>query len=210
MWKFGPASLLVMLVACYPGDVTSISELDVVMTRYSSDFNFGQVTRFTMPDTIIHLNTDDPNAIDIPRDNDEETLDSVRVQLTRLGWTEVDWDDAANGAPVDVAILNLASATENTQWWISYPPGGCWYYPCWGWGWYWPPVVGSTSYNAGTYFMVMADAEGVTAGDSTAAVWGGAINGVLSASSGSNYQRLLGGISQAFRQSPYLRGSTSN
>jgi len=209
MRKYGLAVLLVMLAACYPGDVSSISEFDVVMTKYASDFNFGQVARFTMPDTIIHLNTDDPDAIDIPRDNDEETLDSVRVQLTRLGWTEVDWEDAEAGDPVDVAILNFVTAKENSQWWISYPPGGCWSYPCWGWGWYWPPIIGSTSYDAGTYFMVMADVEGIAAGDSTAAVWGGAINGVLSSSSASNYQRLLNGISQAFTQSQYLKG-TSN
>ncbi len=199
-----------MLAACYPGDVTSIAELDVVMTRYATDYNFGAVTRFTMPDTIVHINTDDPNAIDIPRANDQQTLDKVRANLAALGWMEVDWDDAEAGDPVDVAVLNLATATENTQWWISYPPGGCWYVPCWGWGWYYPPQVGVTSYDAGTYFMVMADAEGVAASDTTAAVWGGAINGVLSSSGASNYQRLLTGIDQAFTQSAYLRGSSSN
>lgn len=209
MRKFSSTLLLVTLVACYPGDVTSITELDVVMTRYSSDYGFGQVTRFTMPDTIIHINTDDPNAIEIPRDNDEQTLDSVRVQLAKLGWEEVDWEDAEAGDPVDVAVLNLASASENTQWWVAYPPGGCWWYPCWGWGWYWPPYVGSTSYDAGTYFIVMADAAGVAAADTTAAVWGAAINGVLSSSGAGNYQRLLSGISQAFTQSPYLTGSSN-
>ncbi|MGD8726657.1 MAG: DUF4136 domain-containing protein [Gemmatimonadales bacterium] len=210
MKKLGLTGVLVMLVACYPGDVSSISELDVVMTRYASDFSFGQVARFTMPDTIIHLNTDDPNAIDIPRDNDDDTLDKVRTNLLALGWEEVDWDDAEAGAAVDVAVLNLASATENTQWWASYPPGGCWWYPCWGWGWYWPPTIGVTSYDAGTYFMVMADVDGVAESDTTAAVWGGAVNGVLSSSGASNFQRLLNGIDQAFTQSPYLRGSTGN
>lgn len=209
MRKFGLTGVLVMLVACYPGDVSSISEFDVVMTRYATDYNFGQVTTFTMPDTIIHVDTDDPNAIDIPRDNDDETLAKVRENLVALGWSEVDWDDAAGGEAVDVAVLNLVTAKENTQWWVSYPPGGCWYYPCWGWGWGWPPVVGQTSYDAGTYLMVMADAQGVAAGDTTAAVWGGAINGVLSSSSASNYQRLLTGISQAFTQSAYLRGSSN-
>jgi hypothetical protein len=202
--------MLVMLVACYPGDVSSIAELDVVMTRYATDYNFGQVTRFTMPDTIIHVNTDEPDAILIPRANDQQTLDRVRANLVAQGWTEVDWDDAAGGDPVDVAILNLATASENTQWWVSYPPGGCWYYPCWGWGWYWPPYVGTTSYDAGTYFMVMADANQITPSDSTQGVWGGVVNGVLTSSAGSDYQRLLNGIDQAFSQSPYLRGSSSN
>jgi hypothetical protein len=67
MKKSGLTGMLVMLVACYPGDVSSIAELDVVMTRYATDYNFGQVTRFTMPDTIIHVNTDEPDAILIPR-----------------------------------------------------------------------------------------------------------------------------------------------
>jgi hypothetical protein len=210
MKKSGLTGMLVMLVACYPGDVTSIAELDVVMTRYATDYNFGQVTRFTMPDTIIHINTDDPNAIIIPRANDQQTLDRVRANLVAQGWTEVDWEDAAGGDPVDVAILNLATASENTQWWVSYPPGGCWYYPCYGWGWYWPPYVGTTSYDAGTYFMVMADANQITPSDSTQGVWGGVVNGVLTSSSASDYQRLLNGIDQAFSQSPYLGGSSSN
>jgi hypothetical protein len=210
MKKFGLTGMLVMLVACYPGDVSSIAELDVVMTRYATDYNFGQVTRFTMPDTIIHVNTDEPDAILIPRANDQQTLDRVRANLVAQGWTEVDWEDAAGGDPVDVAILNLATASENTQWWVSYPPGGCWYYPCYGWGWYWPPYVGTTSYDAGTYFMVMADANQITPSDSTQGVWGGVVNGVLTSSSASDYQRLLNGIDQAFSQSPYLGGSSSN
>jgi hypothetical protein len=193
MKKFGLTGMLVMLVACYPGDVSSIAELDVVMTRYATD-----------------VNTDEPDAILIPRANDQQTLDRVRANLVAQGWTEVDWDDAAGGDPVDVAILNLATASENTQWWVSYPPGGCWYYPCWGWGWYWPPYVGTTSYDAGTYFMVMADANQITPSDSTQGVWGGVVNGVLTSSAGSDYQRLLNGIDQAFSQSPYLRGSSSN
>jgi hypothetical protein len=210
MKKFGLTGLLVLVAACYPGDVTSISQLDVVMTRYATEYNFAAVTRFTMPDTIVHLNTDDPDAIDIPRTNDQQTLDRVRANLVALGWAEVDWDDAAAGDPVDVAVLNLVTASENTQWWVSYPPGGCWYYPCWGWGWYWPPVVGSTSYDAGTYFMVMGDVDQIAAADSAQGIWGGAINGVLSSSGSSNYQRLLTGIDQAFTQSAYLRGSSSN
>ena len=104
MKKFGLTGLVVMLVACYPGDVTSISQLDVVMTRFSSDYNFGQVTRFTMPDTIIHINTDDPDAIDIPRDNDQQTLDRVRANLVAQGWAEVDWDDAEGGAAVSSGL----------------------------------------------------------------------------------------------------------
>lgn len=215
MKKLGLIALALGLgVGCYPGDPTSIDEFDAVVTVRNPDFAFSSALSFYMPDTIIQINENDPDKIDISRDNDDEILARVRSNLLAQGWTELSEDDVENGGQVpDVAVGNLVMATENTQWWVSYPPGsGCWD-PWWCWGWYWPPVVGSTTYRAGSYFVVAASALDISDpgnADELEVAWGGAMNGVLSSSTGSNFTRLLNGIDQMFEQSPYLRGSSSN
>jgi hypothetical protein len=212
MKKIGLLALaLGMGVGCYPGDPTSISEFDAIATVRSPDYTFSNTLSFYMPDTIVQINEDDPDAIDINRDNDDEILAKVRQNLLALGWDELSDADVEGGQVPDLAVGNLIVATENTQWWITYPPG-CWD-PYWCWGWYWPPWVGSTTYSAGSYFVVVVDASTVSdpgQDDEFEVAWGGAMNGVLSSSEQSNFTRLLDGIDQMFEQSPYLSGSSSN
>ncbi len=209
MRKFGLLAVALLASAgCYPGEVTSISQLDLVVTVREPGFNFGAVGTFFMPDTIIQLNEDDPNSIEISRENDAEILARVRSNLRSLGWTELTGDQVQGGTLPDLVVGNLVSATRNTTWWVSYPPT-CWN-PYWCWGWYWPPVVGSTTFEAGTYFVMMARVEDISGpgeDDEFEAQWGAALDGALSSSSTSNLNRLLAGIDQAFRQSPYLAGS---
>lgn len=199
---------LLLGAGCYPGEVTSIDQLDLVATVRNPDFGFGSVGSFYMPDTIVQLNEGEQGAIDIDRSHDDEILAKVRGKLLALGWSELDEGDIDNGLVPDIAVLNLVSASQNTTWWVGYP-GGCWD-PYWCWGWGWPPSVGVSTYSAGTYFVVMGDAAGVTtpgANDDLAGVWGGVMDGVLSSNSASNFTRLLSGIDQMFTQSPYLSGS---
>ncbi|KPK04892.1 MAG: hypothetical protein AMS20_07940 [Gemmatimonas sp. SG8_28] len=201
------AALLVG-AGCYPGEVTSIGQLDLVATVRDPGYNFANVQTFYMPDTIVQLNEGEQGSIDIDRSSDDEILAQVRDNLLALGWAELDRDDIDAGIVPDLAVLNLVSASENTTWWITYPPG-CWD-PYWCWGWYWPPYVGSTTYRAGTYFVVVGDPAGIAnpgADDDLAGVWGGVMDGVLSSNSSSNFTRLLSGIDQMFEQSPYLSGS---
>jgi hypothetical protein len=212
MKTLGPLGLaLVLSVACYPGDPTSISEFDAIATVRNPDFTFSSSLSFYMPDTIVQINEDDPDAIDIDRGSDDDILAKVRQNLLALGWDELTEADVEGGQVPDLAVGNLVVATENTQWWITYPPG-CWD-PYWCWGWYWPPWVGSSSYEAGSYFVVVVDASTVSdpgQDDEFEVAWGGAMNGVLSSNSASNFTRLLDGIDQMFDQSPYLSGSSSN
>jgi hypothetical protein len=211
MKRLGLVALALGLgVGCYPGDPTSISEFDTVLTVRNPDFAFSEALSFYMPDTIVQINEDDDDAIEIGRDNDEEILARVRSNLLAQGWTELTREDIQNGGQIpDLAIGNLVMATENTQWWVSYPPG-CWD-PWWCWGWYWPPIYGSTTYRAGSYFVVAASALDITDPGNTdelEVAWSGAMNGVLAQNTGSNFDRLLDGIDQMFEQSPYLSGPT--
>jgi len=211
MKKSGILAALVFGVACYPGDPTSIQELDAVLTVRNPDYAFSAGLSFYLPDTIVQINADDPDAIDISRAFDDEILAAVRQELLDLGWTELSDGDVDGGAVPDLVVGNLVSATENTQWWVS-DPGYCWD-PFWCWGWYWPPVVTVTSYDVGSYFVVMAVAEGLSApglDDELEIAWSGAANGLLASSTQANVDRLLDGIAQMFAQSPYLSGSSSN
>jgi hypothetical protein len=198
---------LLAVTACYPGEVTSTSELDLTITVRDTEFDFGAVTTFAMRDTIVQLNEDASDAIDISRDFDADILDKVRANLVALGWTELDAAAIAGGQTPDVGVANLVTASQNTTWWVGGGGGWCWYYPCYpGWGWGWPPYVGASTYSAGTYFLVMLDTESGDVTDPDAdfdGVWGAAMDGLLSSTT-SNVTRLLEGIDQAFTQSPYL------
>lgn len=211
MKKLGLIAAVVLGVACYPGDPTSIQEFDAVLTVRNPNYAFSADLSFYMPDTIVQINADDPDAIDISRAFDDEILAAVRQELLDLGWTELSDGDVDGGAVPDLVVGNLVSATENTQWWVS-DPGYCWD-PFWCWGWYWPPVVTVTSYDVGSYFVVMAVAEGLTApglDDELEIAWSGAANGLLASTTQANVDRLIDGIAQMFAQSPYLSGSSSN
>jgi len=201
-------AVLVTTGSCYPGEVTSTGQLNLVATVRKPSFDFSTVQTFAMPDTIVQIAEDDPDAITISRANDAQILGQVRTHLLDLGWQEVTGTDLQGGTIPDVVVVNLVSATENTSWWVSYPGGCYWYYWCY--GWYYPPVVGSTTYNAGTYFLVMANSSTLgTIGteDSVEAVWTGVLDGVLSSSTSTNFTRLTDGIDQMFTQSAYLSGN---
>lgn len=211
MKKLGVIAALVLGVACYPGDPTSIDEFDTVFTVRNPNYTFAANLTFYMPDTIVQIGEDEPDAIEISRAFDGQILAAVRQELLALGWTQLSGNAVEGGAVPDVVVGNLVAASEEEQWWVSYP-GYCWD-PYWCWGWYWPPVVTVTSYDQGTYFVVMANAEGLSApglDDDLEIAWSGLMSGVLASSTQANVDRLLDGIGQMFAQSPYLSGSSSN
>jgi hypothetical protein len=109
MKRLGLVALALGLgVGCYPGDPTSISEFDTVLTVRNPDFAFSEALSFYMPDTIVQINEDDDDAIEIGRDNDEEILARVRSNLLAQGWTELTREDIQNGGQIpDLAIGNL-------------------------------------------------------------------------------------------------------
>lgn len=195
------ASLLI-LGACYPGDQLTIEEADVVVTIYDVDADFAAFSTYAMPDSIVHIVTE--NGIDdISRAFDTEILAEVESNLLQLGFTEV-------ALPADADVLMLVAITAREEigysgygwggywgWYAPYPPG-------WGWGWY-PWYGGGTTlytYRTGTLFMQMLDPARA---DSSAAkvptVWAGALNGIVD---DAVEERVLEGIDQAFAQSPYL------
>lgn len=195
--------------ACYPDEVTNVVDLDTVATFRADEFNFGNVVRFAMPDTVLDLSDEVENPIDITDEYDQLIIDQVRANLLALGWLESKTEN--DPAPEVVMFLGKV-AQENISggiWYPGYPGWGWWYPPCFGCGGYWPPTVVTYTWNTGTVVMTLFDASSIGDGDDDAdGVWIGGLNGVLSSSANGSV-RISRGIDQAFTQSPYLGGSGS-
>jgi hypothetical protein len=203
--------LLLYLPACYPGDPTNVQQLDVVITIRDTSVVFNAANSYAMPDTVIHIEVDSAaGIIELSRDFDDLILATVRQNMADLGYTlEADPED--NGA--DLVMLVGAIGTETTTWYASYPWWGYWgYWPGWGywppygagWGWYYPPYVGSVTYEQGTVIMTLIDPNEPVQ-ENLAMVWEGALRGLLSTAGTPTEQRITQGINRAFDQSPYLQ-----
>lgn len=196
--------------ACYPYDVTSTSQLDVVATAHDSSKNFGAVQTYVLLDSVVHVVIDSSNAIEIGREHDALIIDKIEENLQALGWSGVRYKEGDPLPPnvPDVALLVSATASRSTTVWYPWNPWWGWY-PGWGWGCVtcWPgygyPVVTQT--DAGTLAMNMIETATTAPNDTVPVVWIGALRGVLSG--GGSATRLTNGINQAFNQSPYLRGN---
>jgi hypothetical protein len=198
------AAVTLALAGCYPGEVSSVEELDVFITFPRNDANFANYQTFSIPDTVVQID-EDSSEIQIDHDNDAEIVDQVRQNLLDLGFTEVDFPAESP----DVFVLVSAVADEYTS--ISWYPGYWWGY----WGWYYPcyycypgyppGYVTVTTYDAGTLFIDMLDPD-VAFADSTEVplVWTAAANGLIVGTAGANLTRLLNGVDRLFAQSPYL------
>ncbi len=198
-----------LLVSCYPGEVTSIAELDIVVTAHDDTVTFTSFSTYALLDSVVHIDLED-NANDslLSRDNDALILARVRAGIEGKGYVEE--MDPANTTP-DVILLVGALAVEKDAyfsygWWPYY--GWYPYYPCCygpGYGWGYPSGVGSVTYATGTLVITMLDPARAGTGTDTAPIlWVAGINGLLEGSTAGLTTRISNLIDQAFRQSPYL------
>jgi hypothetical protein len=206
--------MLMYLPACYPGDPSSVTQLDVVLTIHDSTANFGGFLTYAMPDSVVHVTGDSLDIGDIedlPRDYDDLILETVEENMEDLGYVRED-DPEDNGA--DLLLFVAAVGTESTSYWYVWDWWYYWgWYPGWGyypgygpgWGWYYPPGwVGSVTYEQGTLLLTLVDPDEADEEEELIGViWGGAVRGLLGSSSIAE-QRIVDGIDQAFDQSPYL------
>ena len=216
-WSVLPAlaGALLLLVSCYPGEVTSIQQLDVVITAHDDTVTFTSFATYALLDSVVHIDPDSLADPDAPiatedsllsRDNDALILAQIRAGIEGMGYVE-ELNPATNTP--DIFLLVGAWAASNTAyfsygWWPYY--GWYPYYPCcygggWGWGY---PSGGSVSYDTGTLVITMLDPTRPGPLDERLApvLWVAGMNGLLS---GTNQEaRIITLIDQAFDQSPYL------
>jgi hypothetical protein len=209
--RLAAVGLILAGSACYPGDgPANVQDLDVVMTIHDQKVDFGSFTSFAMPDTVLHVSSDEgDDIIDLPRDYDELVLDLVADNMEVAGYVrEMEPED--NGA--DLILLVAAIGTEKTKYWAS---GGWWgywgWYPGWGypgypgygpgWGWGYPPYVGSVNFEQGTIVLTLVDPNRGE-GEELPVIWSGSARGLLNY--GGATGRITSAINQMFSQSPYL------
>lgn len=197
--------------ACYPGEIDTVAQTDLVVTFHQDGANFQANTTFDIPDSIVDIGVDSGASSSLDHAYDAQIRQKVIDELVALGYTHV---DATPSVRPDMVVVISAITVEN---YAYYTPGYPWY-PYWGWwggwpagygagsNWYYPwyPVY-TTNFTSGTLFLTMIDPDvpPPNAGDAVA-IWSAALNGMLEGSNTEILARISNNISQAFDQSPYL------
>lgn len=202
-WILGVACVITA-AGCYPErSVDSSTELASVTSLFDTTANFGSITRYAMPDTVLYLPAGEE---EVPGTVQRSILDRLRQNLNALGWVEV---TDALATPVDVYVTAMITTADYVYYYWDW-----WYY--WGWypywplsagastNWYYPPYWYAYSYSVGTVLISMIDAQGIS-DQRVPLIWSAAVNNVLEDVS-TNLSVALAGIDQAFAQSPYLGG----
>jgi hypothetical protein len=185
--------IIFLMVSCYPGEIDSYDELDLVYTNYDDTYDFASKGTYAMPDKIVKVTGNlaegqEPEFVQEPYNT--EILAMIKGQMSDLGWTEV-----ADKETADMVLLPAVWSNTTVVYWYDY---WCWYYYYYcGWGWYYPTY---TTYTQGT--MVMTLIPNGEASIEPVNVWVAALNGLVSGTY--NVSRISNGIDQAFEQSPYL------
>lgn len=200
------------VAACYPGEIDSAAQTDLVVTFHKQDADFQANLTYAMPDSIVDVSVAAGADSSLNHAHDAEILAKIAQEMTDMGYTRV----LDTTVQADVVVLVSAITVENNVYY-TYP-----WYPYWGWwgGWYpysagvgsnyyypWAPVY-STEFTSGSIFITMIDPD-LPPPDTTQgvgiAIWGAVVNGMLEGTDPEILARISNSLSQAFDQSPYLR-----
>ncbi len=196
------AALILGLAACYPGGPESLDELGIVMTLKNPNGNFSGMMTYAMEDTVaILVKPGDDSSIPIDPQYNPIILDELQVQMANAGFTR-EMDPAANKPDVWLSV----GAVESEVWLYWYSWGYYGGYP--GWGWYYPPYVGTASFQQGTVVWQLHDLREIDDPDDPEANpslnWVASINGALEYTNSTTASGIRSGIQQGFEQSPYI------
>lgn len=202
---FGALALLavavMILAGCYPGEISSVEELDLVVTLYDKDADFAALKTYAMPDSILHIcdmQAQEQNCPpELTRQYDAQILSLIEQNLQSGGFTKV-----ADPQQADVIVVVAANATDFYG--VYYPWWWDWYYPYYP-EWYYPSYAVAYEFTTGTLIIGMFDPDKAEVQNQRyGATWFAAINGLLG-EGGNPQTRITTTINQAFAQSTYLR-----
>jgi hypothetical protein len=194
------------LASCYPGDVTDVSQLDVVITAHDQKADFTAFSTFSLPDTVIEVVGDSSSYVPVSHDYDDEVVAQVRSNFEARGYV---YEPDPETNPPDALVLVAVTASNSTyiyyDWWSYWG----WYYPGYpGWGWYYPPTIDVVSYDQGTLFMTMVDVRNPDPDtEKLPVIWAAGIRGLLEGTAAQIQSRIDTNIDRAFAQSPYLKAN---
>ncbi len=194
-------AMVLGLAACYPGGPENLDELGIVLTLKNPEGDFTDMMTYAMEDTVVALIKDgDTSSVAIDPQFNPIILEELQTQMKNVGFSR-EMDPASNKPDVWLSV----GAVESEVWLYWYTWG---YYGYPGWGWYYPPYVGTTSFQQGTIVWQMHDLRGIDDPTDPEAepplIWVGSINGALSNTASSTEADIRGGIRQGFVQSPYI------
>lgn len=198
-----PLGLLAVSViygACTPGSELTAAESDIVITLYDTDFNFGSVKTFSMPDTIYAITEESLKASEIDYADQRAILDLVASKFEDRGYQLV---DVAQSPDFAVMLTEQQVDYWNLYSWVPWYP---WYGG--GWWWYYPPATGvSYAFSTGTLYVQMGDFDEAPSDPEKApdAHWYASMNGITNDTKSNVRRRVTDSINQAFDQSPYLK-----
>jgi hypothetical protein len=202
------------VAACYPGEIDTAAQTDLVITFHKQDADFQANQTFAMPDSIVDVSVAAGGSSSLNHAHDAAILQRVAQEMVNMGYTRV----VNTTVKTDVIVLVSAITVEN---YAYYSPGYPWY-PYWGWwggwgpyssygvgsNWYYPwyPVY-TTNFTSGSLFITMIDPDVAPPDTSQGvgqAIWSAVINGMLEGTDQQIGARINSSLSQAFLQSPYL------
>lgn len=198
-------AIAALVMGCYPGEIDSVDELDLVMTTYDKSYSFPASNTYAIPDKIPKINgnvaTGKPIEY-VDAATAKIILDGIKANMASMGYTLV-----TTNADVAVMVAGLEVTTTTIYcndwwgywgWWGYYP-----IYPGYG-GCYYPSAY---TYSSGTILISMVDDKSEDGLPETPlkGVWGSGINGLLAGTTASTAARITTSINQAFSQSPYLK-----
>lgn len=192
---------IVLIQGCYPNNDISIEDSDVVLTSFNDSINFGSLSTYYMPDTVLPI-VDPSDPEDYTNPYESLMLNTVASNMASYGYSRVDTTDAEPDVAVVISVLETTTVNAG------------WYYPYWGYGWgywggyyppYYPPVPYYTSYSTGTILINMFNRKIQGADTITTQYWSAAANGILENNTSDMQNRIETMIDQAFKQSPQIK-----
>ena len=191
-------ALGLLLAACHPTGVETITDLDTVATTRDPSFNFAAPTTYKLPVTIPLIDSDQDPAVRppdvLPADLTQLILSTIDTEMTAQGYVKAG-PSATPDLVVTAAALKVTNISYYYQYWCGY--WGYYYNPCYP---YYPPVAVS-SYVVGSLIIALTPFPPDTSGSRTPGVWTALIRGIQSGVPSTDRTRIVNGISQAFSQS---------
>lgn len=190
-----------LLASCYPEKERTVSDLDLMGTRFADGIDFQSYKTYLLHDSVIIVYDTTEDAPEYPTETANLILNTMKTNLMNYGWIEVTAGDTPD------VYIEASSWNSKVVGAVYYPGYGYpgWGYPGWGYpGWGYPGYGTSYySYTTGTVMMHMVDVKNYPNDDSAPAImWTGGLNGILTSSN--DNARIENAINQTFIQSPYL------
>ena len=221
----------VFLTSCFKtNDSVYLDELDITLTYYDTEFDFGPYNTFTVRDSVglitNYLTKEQKEEFFEPGGTSDKIRNYVAQKFKDLGYTEVTQDDNYDfGVNLVATFVNTTTIVSSPGWWGYYPDYWYWYGGWWDpWYGYYPWGYQVYQHQTGTVLIEMADGasvreyqefiEGKTEEEledippedfpTVYFRWQATITGILGSTAEYNEDRAVRGINEAFENSSYL------